>query len=95
MKKKESTYSGDLNNRNIWIIDFYLSGIQMSCVQKVVQHSDHHLNTGPLFKRWSENQIKFSPVFERHSNTRLFGDEAAFNHLNTRLVQYSDPHHEK
>ena len=50
-------YSGDLNNGNIWITNFHLSGIQM-----VVRYSDHHLNTGPVFKWWSEYQTKFSKL---------------------------------
>ena len=79
----KNTYSGDLNNEhlnngNIWITNFHLSGIQMSGIQMVVGYSDHHLNTGPVFK-W-------------HSNNRPFGDRTTIDHLNTRLVQYSDPH---
>ena len=66
------------------ITNFYLSSIQM-----VVWYLDH-LDTGPVFKRWSEYQTKYNPVFKWHSNTRLFGDCTTFNHLNTRLVLYSD-----
>ena len=52
-------YSGDLNNDhlnngNIWITNFHLSGIQM-----VGQYLDHHSNTGPVFKWWSEYRTKY------------------------------------
>ena len=73
-------------------MNFHLSGIQMSSIQMVVQYSDHHLDTGLVFKWWSEYWTKFSPVFKWHSNNRPFGDLTAFDHLNTRLVRYSDPH---
>ena len=90
-------YSGDLKNRNIWITNFYMSGIQMSGIQMfgiqmVVQYSDHHLNTGPVFKWCSEHRTKFCPVFKWHLSNRPFGDQTTFDHLNTRLVRYSDPH---
>ena len=77
----------DLNNGNIWIMNFYLSGIQM-----VVGYSDYHSNTNPVFKWWSKCQTKFGPVFKWHSNTGLFSDQTTFDHLNTRLVRYSNPH---
>ena len=63
---------------NIWIMNFHLSVIQMSDIQMVVWYSDHHSNTGLVFK-W-------------HSNNWPFGDRTTFDHSNTRLVQYSDPH---
>ena len=68
-------------------MNFYLPVIQM-----VVQYSDHHLNTSPVFKWCSQCQTKFSPVFKWHSNNGSFGDRTTFDHLNTRLVRYSDPH---
>ena len=81
-----------LNNGNIWVTNFHLSGIQMSGIQMVVRYSDHHANTGPVFKWWSEYWTKFSRVFKWHSNNGSFGDRTIFDHLNTRLVRYSDPH---
>ena len=74
------------------MVNFHLSGIQMSGIQVVVQYSDHHSNTGPVFKWRSEYRTKSSPVFKWHSNNGPFGDHTTFNHLNTRLVRYSDPH---
>ena len=50
----------------------------MSGIQMVVQYSDHHLDTGPLFK-W-------------HLNAGPFSVQTTFKPSNTRLVQYSDPH---
>ena len=64
----------------------------MSSIQMVVRYSDHHWNTSPLFKWWSEYRTKFSPVFKWHSNNGPFGNQTTFDHLNTRLVRYSDPH---
>ena len=55
-----------------------MSGIQMSSIQMVGWYTDHHSNTGPVFK-W-------------HSNNGPFGDWTTFDHSNTRLVQYLDPH---
>ena len=72
-------------------MNFYLSGIQMSGIQMVVQYSDPHLNTDPVFKWWSEYQTKLSTGFKWHSNNGPFGDRTNFDHLNTRLVGYSDP----
>ena len=85
--------SGDLNNehlnnRNIKIINFYLSSIQM-----LVQYSDHHLYTSPTFKWWSEYQTLFSPVFKCHSNKGPFSDQITFDHSNTRLVFRSPLYH--
>ena len=90
-------YSGDLknehlNNGNISIKNFYLSGIQMSGIQKVIWYSEHHLNTIPVFKWWSEYQTKLNPVFKWHSNTGPINDRTTLDHLNTRLVWYPDPH---
>ena len=51
-------------------MNFYLSGIQMSVIQMVVQHSDHHSNAILVFKWWSEYRTKFIPVFKWHLNTR-------------------------
>ena len=90
-------YSGDLNNEhlkngNIWITNIYLSGIQMFGIQMVVRYSDHHSNTGPVFKWCSEYRTKFSPVFKWNSSNWPFGDQTTYDHSNTRLVQYSDPH---
>ena len=50
--------SGDLNkeqlnNGNMLITNFYLSGIQMFGIQMVVWYSDHHLNTSWVFTGWS------------------------------------------
>ena len=69
-------------------MNFYLFGIQMSGILMVVGYSDHYLNTGPLYKWWSE----FSWVFKWHLNTGPFSYRAIFDHLNTRMVWYSDPH---
>ena len=55
---------------NMWITNFYLSSIHM-----VVLYSDHHSNTCPVFKCWSEYWTKFSiangPDFECHLNSGL------------------------
>ena len=64
-------YSEDLNNRNVWLTNsnFYLSGMRL-------QYSDHHANTGLVFKWWWENQTKYSPVLVKwildHSVIRQF-----------------------
>ena len=57
-KETMNNYSGDLdnehlNNGNIWMTNFHLSGIQMSGIQMVVRYSDHHLNTGINLVRYS------------------------------------------
>ena len=100
--------SHDLNTvgiwiTNIWITNFHLFSIQMSGIQMVVRYSNHHLNTGPVFKWWSEYQTKFSPVFKWHSNNRPFGDRTTFptvptfhnwmcwDYLNVKHVRYQDP----
>ena len=57
----------------------------------VVWYSDHHWNTGPVFKWWSEYWSKFSPVFKWHTNIEPLGHQTTFNHSNTRLVWRSDP----
>ena len=85
-------FSGDLNNKNIWITNFHLYGIQMSSNQMVVQYLDPHSNTGLVFKCWSQYQTKFSPAFKWHSNTGLLGNRTTFDNLNNWLVPYSDPH---
>ena len=73
-------------------MNFHLSGIQMLGTQILVQYSDHHLNTGPEFKWWSEYWTKLSLVFKWHLNKGSFGDRTTTDHLNTRLVWYSDTH---
>ena len=60
-------YSGDLNNKHL-NSNLSLVRIQMSGIQMVVWYSDHHLNTGLVFKWQSEYWTKFSPVFKWHSN---------------------------
>ena len=82
----KTKYSWDLNKGNIWIVNFLLSGIQM-----VVWYSDHHSDTGPVFKWRSEYLTKFSLVFKWHTNNGPFGDWTNLDQLNTRLVGYSDP----
>ena len=62
----------------------YLSGIQISGIQMVVQYSGHHLNTGPApaFKcslNFVHNLIQYS------SGIQLL------NHSAIELVRYSDP----
>ena len=57
-------YKGDLNNerlnnRNICITNFYLSGIQMYGIQMVVWILGHHLDTDSVFKWGSEYRTKF------------------------------------
>ena len=76
--------TGHLKNRFLLVRD--------SDVWYLNPYSDHHSNTGPVFKWWSEYQTKFSPVFKWHSNTEPFDDHTTFDHLNSRLVRYSDPH---
>ena len=73
-------------------MNYHLSGIQMSGIQMVVGYSDHHSNTGPVLKWWSEYNTKFSPVFKWHLNNGQFGDRTTFDHSKARLVRYSDPH---
>ena len=65
----KTMHNGDLNNeqlnnRNIQIMNLCLSGIQMSGILMVIRYSDHHSNTVPVFKWWSEYPTKFSPVFK-------------------------------
>ena len=59
MRKAKIKYSRDLNNENIWITNFYLSGSQMSGIQMVVRYLDHHLNNGQNLV-WYSNDIRIT-----------------------------------
>ena len=95
---KEWVYSGDLHSKNILIANFNLFLIQMVCYSDARYYCTGHLNSGLIFKWWSEyrsiNQmVIWIPNYHgtRHLNSKPFDEQTNPHDRNTKLVRYLDP----
>ena len=83
----------------IWIANFYLFLIQMVFYSDAWYNGNRHLNSGPVFKWWSEyrsiNQMVIW-ILNYHGTgppkSKPFDERINPHDLNTELVCYSDPH---